>query len=125
MWYAIDRAMARTVVLIALPVAVISFYYFNNPMGSSFSIPCLLHLATGWNCWGCGGQRAFHQLLHGNFQQALQLNALVYPVSALMTFALFSELTQRHPKYTFLRKKPIRISALSILIGFTILRNIL
>jgi hypothetical protein len=37
---------------------------------------CVFHLVSGWDCPGCGGQRALHQLLHGNLGLALRQNAL-------------------------------------------------
>jgi fatty acid desaturase len=119
----IDRTTVRAFILVTLTVFLIGYYYLIDPT-TSFAMPCLLHLTTGWNCWGCGGQRAFHQLLHGNFHQALQLNALIYPVCALLAFVLYSELTQCHPQYPLLRKRIAGLAAIAILLGFTILRNI-
>jgi hypothetical protein len=37
---------------------------------------CPLHQLTGWSCPGCGTLRAVHQLAHGNFAAAWQLNPL-------------------------------------------------
>ncbi|MFV0506503.1 MAG: DUF2752 domain-containing protein [Bacteroidales bacterium] len=33
-------------------------------------------MLTGYQCPGCGSQRALHQLLHLNIDEALKLNAL-------------------------------------------------
>jgi hypothetical protein len=125
MWYVPDPRIVRVAVLAPLAILIVSYYFFNDPATASWSIPCLLHRATGWSCWGCGGQRAFHQLLHGNWVQALRLNALIFPVSALMGLIVISELTQKQPNYGFLRKKSIPLCAAVILFGFTILRNLL
>jgi len=37
---------------------------------------CVFHQMTGFDCPGCGAQRALHQLLHGHLIAALRLNAM-------------------------------------------------
>jgi hypothetical protein len=47
--------------------------------------PCPFLAATGWWCPGCGMTRATHQLVHGDVAGALQYNALLPFVLALIT----------------------------------------
>ena len=103
---------------------IVLFYYFSDPGSSHSGFPCLLHSATGFLCWGCGGQRALHQLLHGNFQNAFELNALVFPVVALLSYTLITELTKQNPSYPLIRKRRVSMSVLILVIGFTIFRNL-
>lgn len=49
--------------------------YLINPADTNL-FPCPFRALTGLNCPVCGTTRAAHQLLHGNFLAALQLNAL-------------------------------------------------
>ncbi|TDE16910.1 DUF2752 domain-containing protein [Dyadobacter psychrotolerans] len=86
---------------------------------------CWINSITGWQCWGCGGQRAFHQLLHGNFREALQFNALVFPVLIILSYTLMAELFHPRPSYIFLRKRNIQIITLILVISFTLLRNLI
>ena len=61
--------------------------YWFDPARSSFYPVCVFHQVTGWNCPGCGGLRAMHQLLHGHLAAAFELNALVVlglPVAAVL-----------------------------------------
>jgi hypothetical protein len=53
------------------------FYYFFNPADHSFFLVCPFKYATGYNCPGCGSQRAIHQLAHGNLSSAFALNPLM------------------------------------------------
>ena len=53
-------------------VALILFLF--DPLQSSIYPVCPLHHFTGLNCPGCGSLRALHQLLHGNFAEAMHLN---------------------------------------------------
>ena len=58
-------------------VAVLALLYFVAPDGNAFFPHCLFHSLTGLNCPFCGGTRAAHQLLHGNFAAAFALNPLL------------------------------------------------
>jgi len=51
-------------------------YFVVDPTKVSIFPQCMFHQITGWDCPGCGAQRALHQLLHGNFIAALRLNAM-------------------------------------------------
>lgn len=50
--------------------------YQFDPDHAPFYPICFFHQVTGLDCPGCGGLRAMHQLLHGNFAAALRLNAI-------------------------------------------------
>jgi hypothetical protein len=56
---------------------VTAFFFLFNPAEYPVFPRCLFQSLTGWQCPGCGGQRALHQLLHGHILEALRLNALV------------------------------------------------
>ena len=55
--------------------AAVLFYF--PPEQVRFFPRCAFNALTGLQCPGCGGLRATHQLLHGNFAVAWQLNPLV------------------------------------------------
>jgi hypothetical protein len=55
--------------------------YAFNPTEHPFYPRCWLYAVTGWQCPGCGGLRATHQLLHGNLAAAWMLN----PLAVLLT----------------------------------------
>ena len=112
-------------IIVFTAIVLTLLYYFFDPSDFNFGPPCLLHASTGWLCWGCGGQRAFHQLLHGNFQNAFQLNALIFPVVLLFGYIVLSELRWQRPSYQWLRRKDIRISTAVIVMGFTVFRNLI
>ena len=52
-------------------------YYFFNPSDHSFFLFCPFKYCTGYDCPGCGSQRAIHQLAHGNFSSAYRFNPLM------------------------------------------------
>ena len=116
--------LKKTVIALTI-VAITCFYYVFNPAEFHFGLPCLFKSVTGLDCWGCGGQRAFHQLLHGNFREAFHLNALVFPVALILGYVAISELFMQRPSYKFLQKRPVQISTIITVATFTILRNMI
>ncbi len=56
--------------------AVWTLYRFP-PADWPFYPRCMFHQITGCLCPGCGSLRAIHLLLHGQFQAAIQANALL------------------------------------------------
>jgi hypothetical protein len=51
--------------------------FFFNPAEHGFFPRCYFRAFTGWDCPGCGGLRAAHQLLHGEVRAAFALNPLL------------------------------------------------
>jgi hypothetical protein len=61
---------------LALTAAVAVLFVFD-PSTAGFFPVCALHEMTGWQCPGCGGLRAVHQLSHGHIAAAWRLNPFV------------------------------------------------
>jgi hypothetical protein len=61
---------------LALTAAVAVLFVFD-PSTAGFFPVCALHELTGWQCPGCGGLRAVHQLSHGHIAAAWRLNPFV------------------------------------------------
>lgn len=54
--------------------------YWFAPERYGFYPRCWVHELTGLQCPGCGGLRAVHRLLHGQWAAAWRLNPLVFVV---------------------------------------------
>jgi len=63
--------------------------FFFNPAQHSFYPRCAFYQMTGWQCPGCGGLRAAHQLLHGHVVEAFRLNALAVLALPLVAWMLW------------------------------------
>ena len=125
MWYGLNFASRRSLVILVSAISVVSYFFLNDPSTARIGIPCLIRESTGWSCWGCGGQRAFHQLMHGNIEAALKFNALVFPATILFAYILFAELTEKPLAYQLLRRRAVQISVAAFILIFTILRNLI
>ena len=61
----------------AVLVAVMTVIFLYDPAQHGFYPRCALKASTGFDCPGCGGLRAAHQLLHGQVRAAFVLNPLL------------------------------------------------
>jgi len=52
-------------------------YYSFNPQAYSFFPQCPFYKFTGFDCPGCGSQRAIYCVLHGQILKAIHLNLLL------------------------------------------------
>lgn len=69
-------------------VCVICLYFFIDPSKSTYFLKCPLKLTTGYECAGCGVQRALHELLHFRFLAAFKYNAL-FVISIVILLVVF------------------------------------
>lgn len=114
---------------IFVPIVIIVFYYNFYNENNTFSIQCGLYKLTGLLCPGCGGQRAFHHLLHGHFLTALQYNiifTLGLPTLLYMYYIVVKVYIFNNPKYlnSFVFSSQFGYGILIILFVYFILRNI-
>ncbi len=67
-----------------------------DPAQHTFYPRCSFKMLTGWDCPGCGGLRAAHQLLHGHVRAAFALNpfwCVVLPIAGWVVMAQWAERT--------------------------------
>jgi hypothetical protein len=55
---------------------------------------CPFKVVTGWDCPGCGGTRALHQLFTGHLGAALSYNVLAVLILPVLLWGLFVALTK-------------------------------
>ena len=53
------------------------YLYRTDPKPSKVFPPCMFHQLTGWHCPGCGGTRAVHAILNGQWTVAIRLNPML------------------------------------------------
>jgi hypothetical protein len=108
-----------------LSAAVIAggWVLYTFPPGTvSFYPPCAFRALTGLQCAGCGTTRALHQLLHGNIGEAFRLNPMLFAVGLMGIFSVPSVLRNEVPP--FLMKRWFAWTALTVVVGWSILRNV-
>lgn len=88
---------------------------------------CAFKAITGWDCPGCGSQRAAHALLHGQYAQAWRANP--YFILAVPAAAVLGLIELRHeawPRlYAAIYRPALFYAIIIITIAWTIARNLL
>lgn len=112
----------------ALPFTLVLalYYFFFDPVSTSWAPKCITYSLTGLQCPGCGSQRMMHALFHGDFEAAWHFNPFLIcflPVIATMAFAAATR--TRFPRlYSMVNSLPVIIGVAVSLVLWTILRNI-
>lgn len=87
-----NRALIVAISLVVLAAIFVYFYRYNPQNHQVFFPYCVFKLHTGWDCVGCGSQRAVHCLLHGEWVQALDYNLLFVMSLPLLAYTSFFSL---------------------------------
>ena len=78
--------------LLACVLLVVVGLYVFNPSETEWAPKCIMLKLTGWRCPGCGIQRFVHQMMHGNFAEAVRYNYFAVLVLPYMAVLFFREL---------------------------------
>jgi len=74
---------------VAAALAALMALFLLNPVDFKLMPKCPFKLLTGWDCPGCGFQRAAHALLHGRMAEAWGYNRfLIYAMPWLVCVVL-------------------------------------
>lgn len=116
------------IVLVTLFIAIMAgvVYFAYDPSQSQFFPRCVFLSLTGWQCPGCGSQRAIHALLHGDLASAWHYNAALLVALPVLGVYLVGEIKRTTwPNYYRAISHPIVIYIiLGALIAWWIGRNL-
>ena len=114
-------------IFVVIILVLTGYYFFLNPYEQEyFFISCPFYKITGYQCSGCGSQRAFHEILHLNFREAFHQNALVLfgiPYFSLIFITSFFQEKFAKLRQLLIGKKTILVLFI-IVILFGIFRNL-
>lgn len=111
-----------------LLVAVAFMFYLFDPEEMAVFPRCPFLLATGYECPGCGSQRAIHDMLHLDFKSAFSQNALIlflFPYLLFGFYLAFFNGKHRFPKWEkLLFGKWAAIFVISGIMVYWVVRNL-
>lgn len=104
-------------------------YAMVDPAKSHWFPKCPFLWLTGYQCPGCGSQRAIHQLLQGNLNTAFAYNPLMVIALPYLFLGVLFEIPTFKNQYLTVQRflfgyKTIRLIFV-LIISFWILRNII
>jgi len=111
-------------------ILMLLLYFYFDPADSIFFPPCPFYTITGLFCPGCGSQRAFHALLHGQILQSADFNLLFVLFLPLILLAFFEQVRKLvfriniHKKTSIFNSTRFSRSVLIVVLLFWVLRNI-
>lgn len=113
-------------IIAVVAVILIVIYYMFDPSDAGFFPPCPSKWLTGYDCPGCGTQRALHAFLHGDMAGVIHYNAmLVVGVPLVLTIFASNMLRERYPRFhRFMNSNLIIALAAVITVFWTIYRNL-
>lgn len=119
------RKTIIAMVIISVTIAIFFIYKYFDPAGYGFFPKCPSKLITGYDCPGCGSQRALHALLNGDLDAAFHYNAFLFiAVPFLIIYAFVNFNSTKFPRlYKFLNSATIAWTSLVIIVIWWILRN--
>lgn len=116
-----------TVAAVGLAAAAAVFYALADPATTPWFPRCTFLAVTGFECPGCGAQRALHALLVGDLARAWSYNPFLIamlPVIALLAVAAIFR--TRWPRfYRRVNSRPVCITIAAATIIWWIARNLL
>lgn len=116
-----------TVAIVLIATVLFIFFYIDPSVYPLFP-RCPFLVVTGYECPGCGSQRAFHQLLHLNIAGAFRQNPLVVLYGPYIILGVYLEYMGGNDKFPRVRNfffgKQAAIVILVSIILFWIGRNI-
>ena len=122
--------MLTGVAFIIVIIAGIYLYSRYNPEEYLIFPKCPVYTITGYQCPGCGSQRAFHNLFHGNILTAFMYNPLMILLVPYVMFGVFIEYIANRDNTRIINLRNIFFGKWAILVLamifviYTILRNI-
>ena len=108
-------------------VGILAVLFLFDPAQHGFYPRCALKASTGFDCPGCGGLRAAHQLLHGQVRAAFALNPLLVLSLPLVGWILLQKII---PTTASRRLPPVAMRPVwvwlgaAVVVAFGVLRNL-
>ena len=120
--------MLKYLLLLGIAAIFLGIYTFFNPADFVLFPKCPFWLLTGYQCPGCGSQRAIHHLLNGHWQEAFRQNALLVISLPYLAWGAVLEHSAWGKQKPELRKFWLGTRAIAVIfvvvVAFAVLRNI-
>lgn len=93
------------ILFVGVFIGLIGLYFTFSPQKELFFPHCPFLQFTGWQCPGCGSQRAIHCLLHFNLAEAFKYNQLLVVSIPYILLGIYLNYLGGQTKFPKLRKR--------------------
>lgn len=109
-------------------MVAVYIYSYSSPIDSKLFPRCPFKLLTGWNCPGCGIQRALHSLLNGRWNEALSYNyffiiSIPYAILLLIAYSM-RKLMKNERMAELLENRKLAMAYVYCFVAWFLIRNI-
>lgn len=101
----------------------LAVYAIFDPVEAEFFPKCMFRSLTGFDCPGCGSQRAIHALLHGDIGAAWAYNPLLLLAVPLMLLLLMPDRFEAAARLK--RSVWLPRVVLAVVLGWWVVRNLI
>ncbi len=120
-----SRGVWRLLVGLATAVVLLAVYYIYDPSRCALFPPCPWYSLTGYQCPGCGSQRALHALLHLRIVEAFYYNPLLVVALPYLATGLIAEYVPGGARWRrALFGRRASWVALVVIVGYWVVRNL-
>lgn len=122
-----SRVHFANAAILLLPIPVLLVLLVLDPAAHALFPKCVFNSMTGLYCFGCGGQRALHDVLNGNLGLALSHNVLIVFMLPVLFHSWFKLAARQVGGFAlpdiYVRSSWIWALAISVVL-FGVLRNL-
>lgn len=116
------------ILFIGVAISGSLLYFYFDPSYNKIFPPCPFYTLTHLYCPGCGSQRAFHDLLHGDIISASGHNLLFVASLPLVAYSgvisVFNVFVEKKVEQRFFSSPAFATGVLIAVLLFAVLRNI-
>ncbi|MFR9620963.1 MAG: DUF2752 domain-containing protein [Rikenellaceae bacterium] len=127
----IEKHTTRIAAIAFVVVAAVVLWFFS-PLETGLYPRCVVLTLTGWECPGCGSQRALHELAHLRIGAAWGYNPLLVVAIPYLALGFIVETAYRRKPSGWSAKLRTRlygqraiVVVLVVIVAFAIVRNVL
>ncbi len=116
------KKVLKWVLVLGVLVTLVIVYKNHSPYEHSIFPKCPFRTITGYQCAGCGSQRAVHFLLNGNVGGAFRENPLlVLSIPYLLTGFIFDNVKRSGRRFLWWREKLFGFNAIMVVLAVVII----
>ena len=124
-----SRDIIATAMAVAVFAVIVLVYGNFDPSATWWMPRCPSKIITGFDCPGCGTQRALYALLHGDLAGAVRYNFIIFPAGIMIVLLLAAQMGRYRwifmgRMHNALNSTPVILTVMIMMMVWWVVRNI-